>query len=233
MKHFFYTLLSFTWILPAYISTQPEQAKADPTPDKEERTHIALSEELSPSMMLQKAFEMFRLQQHASSAEMFMSAVRTGALNDAGKTIAYWHAFTAYQQASQTPQSLDALASFITVSEELLQNENTDPTVSTQGFSNRFDLHRKLSLARAQQYAHWSHKNPSFGKSPERAIPIHSVTEIDYFLNAAQPCTKFQGQREQHVERMRHAPSQVDKIATFCTEEPTHTAVYYFQWVTP
>jgi hypothetical protein len=144
----------------------------------------------SAAGLLERGLVYLRSDRPALGAEAFRAALETGNLNNAGRSLAYWHIYLCeWVQAHRDPAA-DALESFLAASQDVLDTRSDRPEVLNNAaeFIERFDLDHRMSRARATLSALWADKIPSFGRSLQKPVPIQSDSEVRYFLELAPPC---------------------------------------------
>lgn len=138
------------------------------------------------AVLLESAIVAFRSADFATASADFSKAIETSRLNDAGRALAYWHIFLAEGHLGNTSLGSEALASFVVVAADLVEEARMGLTSSD--FSQRFDLEGKLARGRATLSATWAQRSPSFGRSQTSPVPVQSTQEIHYFLALVSPC---------------------------------------------
>ncbi len=141
-------------------------------------------------VLLERAIVAFRAGELGNASDDFTRAIRTGRLNDAGRSLAYWHVFLAEKQMGNTSVSSDALSSFVVVAADLV----ADRAGGVEDFVVRFDLRGKLARARATLSANWANRSPVFGRTQASAVPVRSAQEMHYFLALVSPCPSLRSQ---------------------------------------
>jgi hypothetical protein len=179
---------------------------------------------------LGRAFGLFRNSHHQAAARQFQAAIDSGELNDAGRSLAYWHIAAAHQATGAAAAAQDALESFIVVSVDLLTEHARDKAAdaSNDDFIQRFDLVRRVARARAELSVAWTEHTQTFGRSAGSPVPVHNVAEIHYFLELAPPCPP--GHPRKAYESRTLAPAQapgISEIQLTCDEGRVQ-AQYYF-----
>jgi len=182
--------------------------------------------------LLEIALFYLRSGDSASAAEAFQAAVNTDYLSDAGRAVAYWYIHLAEKAQGHEGSSIDALASFVVLSEDLLDERDAYSVGQngTQEFINQFDLRRRLSLARAVMSATWSQKASQYGRTSQDPIPVHDHAEVSYFIELVSPCPNRVGalKREAHLVQ-----EQVLESVTLQCGQSTTPIQYYFEFKAP
>ncbi len=185
------------------------------------------AEVLSAGLLLHRAFDLFRLEQDARAADAFAEAIGTGNLNDAGRSLAYWHIFVAEQHLGHDDRAADALGSFVVVAQDVLDER---PELTDQDdFIVRFDLTRRLARARATLSAVWAAHASLFGRRVSQPVLVHDDVEKDYFLQLAVPCAR--SQERQIVGQGETRGPTIEQVSVRCGGPQSVQQSYYFQTV--
>jgi hypothetical protein len=199
-------------------------ASLSPLGSAEGPVAIDLDDTDAPGILLERGLRHFSSSENAPASAAFQAAISTGRLNDAGRALAYWHIFVAEQRAGDVDDSTNALQSFVAVAEEILEaRDEVRYAVSESGdFVDRFEVEDKLDRGRAILSATWAGRNANFGRTAERPVPIHTPSELTYFLELASPCTS-EGQRS--VSRRALQPN-LEQVTLSCAS--VGSVEYYF-----
>ncbi len=186
----------------------------------------------SAASLLERGFAYFRQEELGRASEAFKAAVATGHLNDAGRTLAYWHIYLAERSQGNVDAGAEALAAFVTVGEEVVEMRASQRfAVDSAGdFVDRFDLERRLARARATLSATWANRQPGFGRTPERPVLIHDDAEKTFFLEMAPPCHRARSREV--IERPIAEEGVVGpaRVTVSCEHQRVGTD-YYFESV--
>ena len=199
-------------------------------PDSEPEVDISHYDRMSASTLLEVAFRLFGVHQDMASVAAFEAAIRTGNLNDAGKTLAYWHIFLAHRNRGRVDQGADALASFIVMAEDVLdERAGLRYAVDDSGdFVDRFELPKRLAHARAILYAIWAERSVTFGRSQASPVHVESMAEMDFFLELAPPCTGFD-ERVVSVRSMHGLQGEPLEQVTVTCQDGARTERYFIK----
>lgn len=211
-----------------------EEAEGPDASDATEPVHegpeAPVGDRASATEHLGRAFGLFRNSHHQAAARQFQAAIDSGELNDAGRSLAYWHIAAAHQATGAAAAAQDALESFIVVSVDLLTDrlQGNAADAGSDDFIQRFDLVRRVARARAELSVAWTEHTQTFGRSAGSPVPVHSVAEINYFLELAPPCPPGQPRKayEASSHAKGHAPG-VSEIQLTCDDGRVQ-AQYYF-----
>ncbi len=171
--------------------------------------------------LLERAFAQFNRDQYAASAKTFWRSIGTNNLNEAGRALAYWHIYLAEKRLSHEDKSTEALASFTTVAQELMESRG-----ASGDFIERFSLDARLSRARAILSATWAKRVPGYGRSAGEAVPVFDQVEADYFAEIAPPCASAKRrQTDKHVMAGRGG-NELQRVTIFCDGQKSGTDYY-------
>ena len=205
---------------PARSQPSAAQAPGEPTDDSD-----------SAGALLKRGFDFFSADKNQEAADMFRAAVATGNLNDAGRALAYWHIYVAEQSMAHVDIAADALEAFVVVSQDVLEIRGQLKYAEDDSgdFVDRFDLKRRLARARATLSADWAGHVGIFGRSSRNPVPIHSVTEMNYFLELAPPCAQA-NDRSVAAGPQQSGAAGVSEVDMSCNAGAGKVS-YYFQVV--
>lgn len=134
----------------------------------------------------------YQANQKVDAAHAFTLALDTGNLNDQGRALAYWHLFLAHRDSNLSGPGAEALQSFITVSNLLFQEDKElagyveDEPI--HDFIEGFNLNERFLLAELLLDAIWARRDPSFGRTPERAVLVRDIQAERLFVQLFKPC---------------------------------------------
>jgi len=127
--------------------------------------------------LIEFAFSRFQEEEYGLSADLFSKALVTGMLNDAGRSLAYWHMGVSYYNVGNEDLNCEAMSSFITTSLDLIEeNPGLD-------FVSNFNLENKIMHASSMVNFAWVNRAEYFGKSENIPIPVYGTKEIVYFTS--------------------------------------------------
>jgi hypothetical protein len=171
--------------------------------------------------LLERAFAQFNRDDYAASAKTFSQSIGTNNLNEAGRALAYWHIYLAEKRMGHEDKSTDALASFTTVAQELMESRG-----SSGDFIERFSLDARLSRARAILSATWAKRVPGYGRSTGDAVPVFDQVEADYFVEIAPPCgNSKRRQTDKHTVQQRSG-NEMQRVTIYCDGQKSGTDYY-------
>ncbi|RYF11331.1 MAG: hypothetical protein EOO40_03520 [Deltaproteobacteria bacterium] len=196
-----------------------------PTPPALQPAPQATDPELSASDLLHRGFELFHQDEDAAASQSFRDALGTGGLNDAGRSLAYWHIFVCEQSLGHQDVAAEALSSFVVAAQDVLQQAATGD--DAEGFAVRFDLRRRLARARATLSAVWASHAAIVGRSITRPVLVYDDLEKDFFLQLAMPCAQTQ-HREVESPSALYSPL-VERIDVRCDGDDETPRSFYFQ----
>ncbi len=171
--------------------------------------------------LLERAFAQFNRDQYAASAKTFWRSIGTNNLNEAGRALAYWHIYLAEKRMNHEDKSTEALASFTTVAQELMESRG-----SSGDFIERFSLDARLSRARAILSATWAKRVPGYGRSAGEAVPVFDQTEADYFAEIAPPCASAKRRQTDKHTMAGRAGNELQKVTIYCEGQRNGTDYY-------
>jgi hypothetical protein len=223
---FFCAVGGVCWLLGASAQAASLTDEGDGPPLASPQASAAASAVPPPaSDLLQQGFAALSDRQPHQAVALLQAAVATGELNEAGRTLAYWYLFVAWQRLGGEHQSAEALLSFVTVAADLMDDlaEQSSPTADL--FAERFDLKRRLARARATLSAVWAAKADGFGRRSSQPVPVQSSLEQDYFIRLMVPCTD-----NLRTSEARPAPpsSGVQRVIVRCKESQQAAQRFYF-----
>lgn len=168
--------------------------------------------------LLERGFALFNENKLHDAGTAFHSAVETGNLNDAGRTVAYWHIHLTELANGNSEASAEALASFLVVATDVLENrdEFSYPEESSDDFTYRFDVERRIARARATLSAIWAVKVHDYGRSLLRPVIIRSDAELAYFLELVPPCGQDQERRVLRMPPLATGPMKTERVTVRC-----------------
>lgn len=186
--------------------------------------------EQSATDLLSQGFAFLRNGHYAAAQNRLESALGTGELNDAGRTLTYWHLYIAAQAQGQGHAANDALSSFVTLGTEILNNHDRDDESSSNAdFAQHFDLPHRLAQARAALNAAWAKHAQSFGRTRQSPVLVHNTDEIHYFLELAPPCAPG---NTRHAYALSNTPknlaANLSEVQLRCGEGESPTVNYFF-----
>ncbi len=186
-------------------------------------------EEVPAGVLLERAFVYFHHDRPQAAANAFRAAIATGNLNDAGRTLAYWHIFLCESRLRNEDVGTEALASFVVVAEDVLDaRDSTRYAVTTTGdFVDRFDLASRVARARGLLSATWARRVPAFGRTADNPVPVHNDAEGEFFLRYAPPCGEAD---ERQVQRQILVAKDHIERATVACEAAPRGAEYFLQY---
>lgn len=188
----------------------------------------ATDEDDSAAGFLERGFTAFNTEDFREAVRYFGAALGTSNLNDAGRVLAYWHIFVSESNLNHEDQSVEALASFISVAQDVIaQREEVRFAVTDAGdFVERFSLTTRLMQARAHLSAAWAARRSEFGRTTSQAVPVFSRAERDYFLDLVLPCNE-PSHRDfvPHNFTASHAP--VEEVHATCESSGIEISFYF------
>ncbi|MCC6897466.1 MAG: hypothetical protein IT377_00750 [Polyangiaceae bacterium] len=173
----------------------------------------------SAGALLERGFYHFNRNEHGKARASFAAAIGTNNLNDAGRSLAYWHIYLASRRSADEDGAAEALSSFIVVSQDVLEvRDEMRYAVSDSGsdFVQRFNLEARLARARAAMSAMWAKRAPDFGRTAERAVPVRDSAELGFFLELEPVC---EGEAARQVDRQAVASpagGALEQVTLFC-----------------
>lgn len=175
--------------------------------------------------LLERAFALFNRDEYAASAKTFAASIGTNNLNEAGRALAYWHIYLAEKRLNHEDKSTEALASFATVAQELMEQRGEKYGQSAD-FIERFSLDARLSRARAILSATWAKRVPGYGRTAADAVPVFDQVEADYFVEIAPPCAAAKRrQTDKQVVQQRDG-NELQRVTIFCEGQKNGTDYY-------
>ena len=187
--------------------------------------------DLSAAGLLERGFTMFRDERPGEAGAAFRAAIATGSLNDAGRTLAYWHIFLAERGLGHVEGGADALMSFLAAGQDVLDARGrraSEVLDDTGEFIERFDLKSRMARARAILSAIWVDRRPSFGRSPQKPVPVRSESEISYFLEMVPPCAEAADRLASSRRVLQRADAEVERVDVRCNGQ-RDGAAYFFE----
>lgn len=168
--------------------------------------------------LLERAFAQFNRDDYAASAKTFGMAIGTNNLNEAGRTLAYWHIYLAEKRLSHEDRATEALASFAEVAQEIMEaREDSKYAMSTAtDFIDRFNLDTRLSRARAILSATWAKRVPGYGRRADDAVPVFDQAEADYFVEIAPPCASAKKRQTDRHTVTKPSGNELQRVTIFC-----------------
>lgn len=191
------------------VSPGPQPAAADPHFDD------------TASGFLERAFHHFRRDEYVASSTAFSSAIRTNNLNDAGRALAYWHVHLCQYELGKIDASAEALMSFSTVAEQMVQERTVNPFSygANRDFMARFNIEGRLARARALLSATWVARSGDYGRSSDIPVRVESSEELEAFLELAPPCNNAdERQIDRRVLDSRDARS-LEEVVLYCDNQ--------------
>lgn len=223
-------------IASACASTNPLAAHVDVSKQRSDGPQLASMQPVAPERgepstpevgddsaggLLERAFAQFNSDDYSASAKTFEKSIATNNLNEAGRSLAYWHIYLAEKRMGHEDKSTDALASFTTVAQELMESRG-----ASGDFIERFSLDARLSRARAILSATWAKRVPGYGRSASDAVPVFDQVEADYFAEIAPPCaTAKRRQTDKHTVSQRSG-NELQRVTIYCDGQKAGTDYY-------
>lgn len=173
--------------------------------------------------------------QKLEAVEAFNKALATGDLNNQGRALAYWHLFLSYRDENASSHGADALSSFVTVANLLMQQaqdgvDGEDLLEHVKVFIERFDLRDRLLLAEVTLEAIWAHKDSQYGRTPTRPVLLPGARAQRLFLHVFKPCAAAT-QESANVRFSRAAymihDRSVDEATVECPDESSAKSFYF------
>lgn len=162
------------------------------------------------------------------AAELLHQALRSGALNTQGRTLAYWYLFLSEQRGADDVGSAETLASFVALAQQIMQSApavNADDAAGQ--FVEGFQLKERLRLAELMLDALWAHRDVNYGRTPERPVMVGDARARKIFIALYQPCGSDTPEHE--VEFTGLNQTSVDRAVIRCgASKPKQTADFYF-----
>ena len=189
------------------------------------------SEQISPALaagaLLERGIFLLETESYVESAIAFELAIRTDRLNEVGRALAYWHIFLCKQRLRDYDGSAESLSSFIIIAQDLVAERGDNVgALNNDDFLLRFGVEDKIAHARAILSATWANRSFPFGRTPQRPVPVHTTTELDYFLELVEPCDSVVRRETSRREIAELSGRPLQKVTLRCgAEEP---AVTYF-----
>lgn len=173
----------------------------------------------------------YNASQKIDAVNAFSRALGTGNLNDQGRALAYWHLYLSQRDATRPGSGADALASFVTVSRLLLNEdrveEDAEQEEDVKRFVEGFDLGERLFLAELMLEAVWAHRDRDYGRTPERPLRVATTQGQKLFVQLFRPCDE-QEQSQPRIEFSRAQPGvhgrELDQAEIRCpgATKPVH-----------
>lgn len=159
-------------------------------PQEAQEEVVVLNDDLTASELLEVALGFLKSGNDEVAADAFTRAISTGYLSDAGRALAYWYIHLAQKSQGSQDASIDALASFVVLAQDLIAHSNGYQFAGGQpdDFITQFDLTRRLSLARAVMSSNWSRRSATFGRSAQHPVLVHDDIELAYFVELSSAC---------------------------------------------
>lgn len=181
---------------------------------------------LSAGELLEQGLVAFRTGAFDEAMYAFEQAVATGHLNDAGRSLAYWHIFEASVHTTRQDAGLDALASFVSVADEMVSQIGVTRFAheDNSDFVERFLVVPKLERARGIVSAAWANRVADFGRSAERAVPVQSTGEMMHFVDALDGCRSW---REASRAITQTTYGQIARLTLACQSGQSRVNVYF------
>jgi len=202
--------------------------------DENEANEVSpLLESPSVTAFMTQAFEEFNASRFKASVRAFNNALATGDLNDAGRIMAYWHLFVAYNKLSNMHRSMESLTSFVVVAEDAVRELMGVSTLlePTYDFLRQFGLERRLVRARAILSAAWAWKSPGYGKSESNPIIIEDMNERNDFLELYTDCPlDGQSLKEIYHHEASKQSTRLQHVVMTCHKGNTQNHTFYFQF---
>jgi hypothetical protein len=173
---------------------------------------------MAAGALIERGISDFHRDDHEQAVEFFRRALDTGRLNDAGRTLAYWHVFMSNMMLGRQDLSNEALSSFVTVGQDVLDlRDDVQFAVSVDGdFVERFELQRKLSQGRAILSARWALDRPGYGRSLHRPVLVRSMRELLHFLAIVSDCRDVLDEATMARHCYRDATRRIEEIKVDC-----------------
>jgi hypothetical protein len=208
-------------------SPDPEQAAENNSQNKTD-SQVIINDDLTASELLEVALGYLKSGQDAVAAEAFSRAIATGYLSDAGRSLAYWYIHLAHKSQGNQDASIDALASFVILAEDLMASRGAYQFAGGQpdDFIMQFDLSRRLSLARAVMSSSWARRSSTFGRSPQHPVMVHDDIELAYFVELSSACTS--GGHEMARQTLLVSGELIHQVTINCAPS-TAAQHFYFE----
>lgn len=188
-----------------------------------------LNDDLTAGELLELALGYLRHGDDQAASMAFQRAIDTGYLSDAGRALAYWYIHLAEKSRGSTDQSINALAGFVVLAEDLLEEASPYRYAKQDrdDFIWQFDLDRRLSLARAVMSAAWAERATGYGLSQEHPVSVHNDVEMTYFIELASPCANASQDTKRHT--LMVDGGMVEQVIVECGSSPGDTVSYFFE----
>ena len=211
-------------------SPEPENTDKAEVDNSQNNTgnQVIINDDLTASELLEVALGYLKSGQDEVAAEAFSRAIATGYLSDAGRSLAYWYIHLAHKSQGNQDASIDALASFVILAEDLMASRGTYQFAGGQpdDFIMQFDLSRRLSLARAVMSSSWARRSSTFGRSPQHPVMVHDDIELAYFVELSSACTS--GGHEMARQTLLVSGELIHQVTINCAPN-TAAQNFYFE----
>lgn len=186
--------------------------------------------EQSATELLSQGFAFLRNGHYPAAQNRLERALATGELNDAGRTLTYWHIYIAAQAQQRMQVANDALSSFVALGTEILNNRDQDDAARDgSDFAQHFDLRHRLAQARATLNAAWAKHTRSFGRTAQSPVLVHNTDEIHYFLELAPPCAPGNTRHAYALSNtLNPQPTNLSEVQLRCGEDESAAVNYFF-----
>lgn len=193
----------------------------------ETNAQIVMNDDLTASELLEVALGFLKSGQDGVAAEAFSRAIATGYLSDAGRSLAYWYIHLAHKSQGNKDASIDALASFVILAEDLMSNRGAYQFAGGQpdDFIMQFDLSRRLSLARAVMSSSWAKRSSTFGRSAQHPVMVHDDIELAYFVELSSAC--MNGGHEMARQTLLVNGELIHQVTIHCSPKATAQNFYF------
>lgn len=170
--------------------------------------------------------EHLREQRWQAAGEAFNKAIDTGELFDAALSMAYWNAFSAYDNMGNDDEAAEALLGFLVSTDdfldkfERLKKRKHDYAIPMLKWIQTFNVHTRIDYGKAALEAMWAARSPLTCRSLDFACNISDVELLDIFRQRV--FCKGQGVVSFYSE---HVKNKVMKTKVTCAD---NKETYYF-----
>jgi len=167
----------------------------------------------------------------AEAAQAFEHALSTGNLNNQGRALAYWHLFLAERDVNLQGPGAEALESFVTVAQLLIEDSVTGSDESGDNvaeFIDGFNVSERMLLGQLVLDALWARRDPSFGRTPDRPVRVRDAEAERLFVQLYRPCVQTEAPAVQFsAAGYTGGKGQLDRAEISCTSAGPELSFYF------
>jgi hypothetical protein len=172
----------------------------------------------------------YQANQKPEAARAFERALSTGNLNNQGRALAYWHLFLAERDGNLQGAGADALESFVTVAQLLLDDRasgSDDSGDNVAEFIDGFNVSERMLLGQLVLDALWARRDPSFGRTPDRPVRVRDAEAERLFVQLYRPCMQTEAPAVQFSAARHPVQGRVDRAQISCTNAGPELSFYF------